>query len=187
MAVDFFFHPPTIALPEIAPTRAFRWGHLPNDIAHAIAYEEQYLFFQFEMLEKLHFTEQGQLANKPWIRPLGLSVRAGTIKAAILVSASICEAVLRALGEARQYDLPKNARHRTMGKVLEAWQDANENPFPDVAPIWDVLQQMHSIRNNIHLFKAVEDGINFEGILAQEENLMPRIQQTIAHLSTLRA
>jgi hypothetical protein len=187
MAVDLFFEPPTIQLPQVAPLRAFRWGHLPPSIAHAVALEEQYLSFHLEMLDRIHFTEAGKLVDKPWVKPLGLSVRAGAIKAAVLVAASIAEAVLRAIAEARAYPLPQQARHRTMGKVLGAWQDGAGQPNQEVSAIWPVLQSLHGIRNNIHLFKAVEDPtFSFEAVLAQEANLVPQIGPTINVLAALR-
>lgn len=187
MAVDLFIEPPTIQMLQVGPLRAFRWGHLPPAIAHAVALEEQYLSFHLEMLNRIHFTEAGKLAQKPWVKPLSLSIRGGAIKAAVLMAASIAEAVLRAIAEARSYSLPTQARHRTMGKVLGAWQDKEGQPRQEVAAIWDMLQSLHGIRNNIHLFKAAEDpNASFEAVLVQEESLVPKINTTIDFLAALK-
>jgi len=72
MAEDFFIEPATILLPEIAPLRAFKWQHLPINIAQAVAQEEQYLIFHFTLLERLRFTQAACVNQPPWSRPIGL-------------------------------------------------------------------------------------------------------------------
>jgi hypothetical protein len=187
MAFDLFIDPPTIDLPMVKAMQIFRWGHLPERVAYFVAVEEQYLRFHLLLLERARFTGAGKLSEKPWVKPLGLTVRSGAIKAAVLLTASISEAVLRAIAEAREYDLPKNEHHRTMGKVLGAWQQENGTPREEIAGIWPILQDLHSIRNNVHLFKAADDpSATFQAILNREESLVPNLLSTIDALAAIK-
>lgn len=188
MPFDLFLEPATFTIPQISPLRAFKWQYLTADIGRAVAEEEQYLIFQLELLNRLYYTEVGHARNPQWGRPINLTLRAGIIKAAVLITASICEAVLRAHAEYRGYDLPENRRRRTMGRVLRAWELEDERPQPELEHIWDTLQSLHSIRNNIHLFKAATDPeASFDNVLAQEEQLIPQLRQTIDFLANLRS
>ncbi|MDD5366307.1 MAG: hypothetical protein PHR30_13290 [Gallionellaceae bacterium] len=102
MAADFFFQTPTFEIQPLKPVAVFRWQRLKNPaVQYAIAAEEQYLHFHLHMLNNLRHTEAGKLANPPYAYELGLSVRAGAVKAAILVAASIIEAALRTHAELR--------------------------------------------------------------------------------------
>lgn len=187
MAFDLFLDPPTFELPPVKTVQWFKWGHLPEQIAYAVAVEEQYLQFHLLLLERAHFTSAGTLATKTWSKPIDFTVRAGIVKAAVLITASIAEAVLRALAEARGYQLPKNEYRRTMGMVLKSWQEPDTSPKAEVAAIWPVLQELHSIRNNVHLFKAVNDpDANFETILAQEADLVRKLTPTINTLASIK-
>lgn len=186
MAVDLFIDPATIQIPHISPQRDFKWGHLQASIATSIAHEEQYLYFHLELLNRIYFTEVGKAAERPWRKPIGLTIRAGAIKAAVLIAASIAEAVLRANAEARGYPLPAQPHRRTMGKVLSAWQLENEQPRPEIADIWGELQMLHEIRNNIHLFRMAENpDYSFQTLLNQEENLVARLPRIIDFLAKL--
>jgi hypothetical protein len=186
MAVDFFFDPPTIGIPPLGALRAFQWEHMPEKIRPVLAQESQYLQFHLQMLDRVKFTEAGRLHDKPWVKPLGLSVRAGAIKAAVLICASIAEAVLRASAETRGYPLPREPYRRTFGKVLDAWKQEDGKPRSDVAAIWPTLQNLRDIRNNIHLFKAADDpSASFDTILELEERILADAQAAIRHLSEL--
>ena len=56
----------------------------------------------------------------------------------------------------------------------------------DVADIWQTLQELRDIRNNIHLFKAAQDPqANFDAILEKESQLLPAAQYAIQHLSKI--
>ncbi len=187
MAVDFFFDPPTCNLPSLGVLRDFFWEHMPSEVADVLSQEYQYLKFHSHMLDSVHFTAEGKVGEKPWKKPLGLSVRAGAIKAALLVAASISEAVLRVVAEARGYPLPANPRHRTFGKVIEAWESVNGNTGADVAHLWDTVKELKDVRNNVHLFKAAGDAAaNFQAILGQENDLLPRVIKAVDELAKLK-
>ena len=116
-----------------------------------------------------------------------MSVGAGAVKAALLVSASIIEAVLRVVAEARGYDLPNNPKHRTFGAVLRAWKENDGSPKPDIASHWDLLEELCEIRNDVHLFKAAGDpNAKFDAVLSQEQALLPNVLKAIDALAELK-
>lgn len=79
------------------------------------------------------------------------------------------------------------AWQRTFGKVLGAWQDADENPHVDVAAVWDQLQRLHSGRNNVHLYRAIEDGSDFYDVLVAEEASLGEAKMVLVHLKNLQS
>ena len=53
MAVDYYFHPPTIEVPTLAALGA-TWSLVPNaDVRKAIAHEDMYLHFHLLALGKV--------------------------------------------------------------------------------------------------------------------------------------
>ncbi len=158
------------------------WRNVPDSEArNVIAVEHQYLDFHRYLLSSIrHQATDG--GNEI---PIGLSLRAGALKAATLICASIAEAALRAHAEARGYELPQRSWQRTFGKVLGAWQDEKQRPKPEVAPIWDELQRLHQGRNNVHLYRAVEDGSDFYNVLQAEEASLREAEKVIAHLKSI--
>mgnify|MGYP001347553785 CR=1 FL=1 len=173
MAADFFFQTPTFEIQPLRSVAVFKWQRLKNpEVQYAIAAEEQYLHFHLYMLNNLRHTEAGKLAQPPYAYELGLSVRAGAVKAAILVAASIVEAALRALAELRGYPLNKDPRRRTFGNVIGAWESAGV-PYPDVTGIWPNVKAMHEVRNFVHLHKAAGDAeAAWEVVLKEERALL---------------
>ena len=108
MAVDFFFEPPTFAIPDLGTLRS-EWKNVKDHkIRHAIAVEVQYLVFHRYMLESVRHTAAGTSKAPTRKTKLDLTVRGGAIKAAILLTASVCEATLRYHAERRGYSLPSN-------------------------------------------------------------------------------
>lgn len=176
MAVDFFFQPPTFAVPTLEKLRR-DWQTVPNpDVRNAIAVEHQYLHFHEFMLDRCRFTAEGALANRPWDHPISLSVRAGAIKAKLLLSASIVEAALRAHGEYRGYTFNAKPTRRTFGVVLGAWSGQ-----PEVATYWPDLRELQDLRNNIHLFRAAgEANAAHEVVVAREEAHVARAAALVA-------
>jgi hypothetical protein len=139
MAADFFLANPTFDILPLKPTAAFKWYRLNNpEVQYSIAADEQYLCFHIFLLKQLRHTEVGRAHDPTFAYELGLSVRAGAIKAAVLMAGSIIEAALRAIAETRGYELNKDPRRRTFGNVLNAWQQ-DGNPKPDVALVWAEL------------------------------------------------
>ena len=188
MAADFFFAQPTCEIPPLKPTAVSRWRHLKApDVQYAIAAEEQYLSFHLHMLSSLRHTKAGQLANPPYALELGLSVRAGAVKAAVLVAASILEAALRALAEARGYALNKEPRRRTFGNVIRAWE-IDDSPRLEVAAIWPDVRAVHEVRNLVHLHKAAGEAESaWTKVLASEEALLAGAKNAIDHVSMIEA
>ncbi len=165
MARHFSFEPPVFEVPTVGELRV-RWANVPvREALNVIAVEAQYLVFHRYLLDSIrHCASPGD--DKI---PLGLSVRAGALKSAHLLCASIAEAALRAHAEVRGYALHADPRRRTFGNVLSAWCVPKSNePQPEVARIWPQLQALHSGRNNVHLYKVVEDGGDFYDLLAAE-------------------
>lgn len=182
MAADFFFDPPTIDLPSLHTLRTGMWANCPAVVRRPVAQEYQYFLFQLEGLNRLKFTAAGALPDRPWERQLDLTARAGAVKAAILVAASIVEAVLRAIAEHRGYPLPNDPLRRTFGRILRAWEDPQGTPRPDVAAIWQTLQRMRDERNNVHLFAAAANPhANFQNMLQEEQQLLAAAQVALTH------
>ncbi|MBI3532616.1 MAG: hypothetical protein HY068_09150 [Burkholderiales bacterium] len=188
MAADFFFQNPTLEIQLLKPVAVFKWSHLNNsDVQYAIAAEEQYLQFHLYMLENLRHTEVGKVAAPPYSYELGLSVRAGAVKAAVLIAASIVEAALRALAEQRGYPLNKDPRRRTFGNVIAAWEDAG-TPRTDVAAIWSQVKSLHEVRNFVHLHKAAGSAeAAWENVLKDERALLDGALNAIKHVSGIKA
>jgi hypothetical protein len=158
------------------------WRNIPDAQArNVIAVEAQYLAFHHYLINSLrHQAIEGGDAI-----PIGLSIRAGALKTATLLCASIAEAVLRAHAEARRYNLPTAAHRRTFGRVLRAWQLPDETPHPDIAPIWPQLQNLHSGRNTVHLYATIQDGSNFYDILQAENQALKEAEIVLINLRNL--
>ena len=125
--------------------------------------------------------------TKPYSYELGLSVRAGAIKAAVLIAASIIEAALRALAELRGYPLKKDPRRRTFGTIIQAWEDQGA-PRPEVASIWTVVRALHETRNFVHLHNVAQsDNAAWEQILVNEQSLLNGALFAITHISAIEA
>lgn len=177
----FSFSPDQYDSPLIGALR-HEWRNIPDAQArNVIAVESQYLAFHHYLLNSLRH----QALDGGDAIPIGLSVRAGALKTATLLCASIAEAALRAHAEARNYNLPADLRRRTFGRVLGAWQLPGNIPQPDVAPIWDQLQRLHSGRNTVHLYAAIQDGGNFYDILQAESQSLAEAESVLAHLRNL--
>lgn len=183
MARKFSFDPDEYQAYTIAELR-HHWENIPDaEARNVIAVEHQYLDFHIYLLASIRH----QAVDGGDQIPIGLSLRAGALKAASLICASIAEAALRAHAEARGYNLPSKLWLRTFGKVLGAWQDAQKKPRPDVAPIWDELQKLHSGRNNVHLYRTIEEGHNFYDILQAEEASLEEAKKMLEHLKSIKS
>ncbi len=188
MSADFFFVNPTFEIQPLRPVAVTKWQHLRNaDVQYAIAAEEQYLCFHLFMLDNLRHTQAGRLADPPYKYELGLSVRAGAVKAAVLVAASILEAALRALAEARGYTLNADPRRRTFGNVIQAWK-IRDAPRPEVAGIWSHVLAIHEVRNFVHLHKAAgTPNAAWDEVLQSERQLLTGALEAIRHVATIPA
>jgi hypothetical protein len=186
MTADFFFDPPTFNIPTLGKLRK-KWINIENtNVREVVACEDQFLQFHLFSLEAIKHTGEGSLGKRDdYVLPLGLSVRGGAVKAALLICASITEAVLRYHAEKRGYKLHSNLRKRTFGNVIAAWE-TNDIPNTDVASIWPDVKSLRDIRNNIHLFKAAGDPTaTFENIILEEKNLLNSALAVVTHLAGL--
>lgn len=188
MAADFFFQNPTFEISQLKPVAAFKWQHLKNpDVQYAIAAEEQYLLFHIHLLNNLRHTKVGFVHQPPYAYELGLSVRAGAVKAAVLVAASIIEAALRTLAELRGYPLKEDPRRRTFGNVINSWEE-NGIPRKDVTDIWAAVKAIHEVRNYVHLHKAAQENETvWEYVLKSEQTLLDGALNAINHVSEIIA
>lgn len=180
---QFHLEPNAFSIPSLRDV-AKEWSSIPDPrIRGMIAVEYQYLVFHRYLLASLHFT---------WYAGYGLtiegkldhSIRAGAIKAPVLVSASIVEAALRAHAEKRCLDLPKNERHRTFGAVIDAWE---KSCIDELQEAWNDIKLLKDHRNTVHLYKAAEERKDFREALAAEERLLGAAEHAIAAVKRLRS
>lgn len=180
------FQPSTIDIPTIKYLENSVWKNCPKCIQPLVCREYQYFIFQIAALSRIHFTSAGSVPNHTWSKPIGFTTRAGAIKAALLVAASIIEAVLRAIAEERNYRLPENKRKRTFGKVLGAWKLDETKPRPEIEEIWEILGELHDVRNNVHLFSAITECHTYHSsVLRQERKLLESAQIALDHISLI--
>lgn len=173
MAVDLFIDPPTYQFGALDIYRYFKWEFLPGPICEMISRESQYLELNHLLLDRLMFTAEGRLSEKPYGARIKNNVRAGLIKSTLFLYASITEAALRAIAEIRGYELPNNENHRTFGKILGAWQLDDESPREEIRAVWSSIKELYNLRNNIHLFKALKDGTSeIDYLIANEKRLL---------------
>ena len=185
MPVDFYLANPTLTIPSLARLRLF-WSNVPNDkVREEIASTHQYLNFQRMLLKQLRFTAAGEIATKPWTKELDLSLRAGAVRAAVLLCASMVEAVLRDHAEKRGYSLKADPRRRTFGNVLSAWRPSGI-PRPEIAAFDSALTNLHVFRNTIHLHQAANNPAAYwNQVLKQENAMLTEALSVLKHLRTL--
>ena len=71
------------------------------------------------------------------------------------------------------------------GIVLKSWCDKKGNPHKDVKEIWPLLQELCSNRNNIHLYRAIENKTDYNKILLAEEKALDDALKILSHLQKL--
>lgn len=186
MAVDLFIDPPTCDFSTLDTYRYFKWEFLPEPIQSLIARECQYLELQLLLLERLHFTMQGKVNERPYSVKIKNNLRSGIIKASLLLYASIAEAVLRFIAESRKYHLPSNERQRTFGRIIESWENTGAN-VGELKDHWEILHELKDIRNNIHLFKAADsNNAEIDYLLINEQRLLENSNNLINALAKIR-
>lgn len=191
MAVDFFFSPATINLPIKKALHWFSWVHIRDEqVRGAIAEEEQYLRFHLEVLDKLHFTEEGKIGHPPYVQKVGLTARAGLIRSTVLLYASITEAVLLYHAREHSYKLSPSTKHWSFGAAMRAWENppGSGKPETDVAAVWKKVESLRQLRNHVHLFnKAGDHRGRFEWLLQREQKLLKAGEEVIGHLREIRS
>jgi hypothetical protein len=100
MDTRFYFQPDCFTIPTLSSLKK-QWINVPDSsVRDVIALDNQYLAFHEYLLDSLKY-------ENPWSNgALGLSTRAGAIKVALIVSASMVEAAMRSHAEKRNYKLP---------------------------------------------------------------------------------
>lgn len=183
MARLFSFEPASFDVPKLVRF-VFAWEHIPDAVvSNAIAVEHQYLEFHKYMLTSIRHADPKYPRHAI---PLGLSVRAGIIKAAILLYGSIAEAALRSHAEKRGIGLAPEENRRTFGNVIYSWKnDAAE--FPTIEPIWNDLVALLESRNMIHLFKSIQTEKDFSDIIRSEEPLLSTGERVIEFLQKIKS
>lgn len=169
MSFDLIHNPTTVKVPQVRTIENW-WCNVPDaTVKKYMAREHQYLLLHESILNSIHYTYSNWMKQKPpRMEPLNYTLRAGFVKAAVLIYASLCEAALRSHAEKRGYSLPKNPRHRTFGRVIAEWSGQ-----PEVAVIWNDLGHLRDMRNNIHLFAAAGNAnADYRSIIAQETTML---------------
>ncbi len=180
---DFFFKPPDFQIPTLQEIGA-DWQYIPDpQIRSMVSVECQYLSFHLFLLESLHY-HWGKSETVWKESKIDLSVRAGAVKAAILLFASIAEAVLRAHAEKRGYNLPAKEHQRTFGTVLNAWEEAGK---AEAKVIWEDLNELRDHRNLVHLYAAAEKSKDWRTVLEAEEGLVSSGLRVIEFLKHLKS
>jgi hypothetical protein len=181
MGFELFFE----GCANIPPVRNFerRWGNIPDvTVRRYMAQEHQFLIFHEKLCGGLRSRPNRSGGRSKEAKPLDLTLRAGFVKAGILICASICEAALRAHAERRGYHGLKKEHQRTFGTVLEAWKPHKQ----EIIQIWDDLQRLKELRNNVHLFKAARDpNADFRNLNKEEERLRRRTKEVLDALMAI--
>lgn len=161
----------------------FDWDMLDTEVAHQIGFEEQYLQFHRYLLENLCSVPVEHPEYHP--RQIDLSLRAGAIKAYIVLACSIIEAVLASW--AKQIGLSNNVdrlMRLPFGALLDLWS-MNGEPRLEIAPIWGHLNLLLQYRNFIHLGRAITDqSAYWKNILDRERDLLSAVDMSLNYLSS---
>lgn len=189
MAVDLFFEPATVNIPIKGAIADFAWHCISDETTrNVLAEEEQALHFTMMLLAQLKYTGPGELGKARWSRPIQSTIRAGLIRTCILQAASIAEACLWDHALARGKKPPNKQKHYSLGAAFARWEDEENNPLPDIAPIWGELQELKGLRDHVHLHQKKGDQRGrFDWLEENEERLLTAIQQTLTHLHDLRS
>jgi hypothetical protein len=183
MAFDLVFAPATFDTPTVGKFEK-DWANIPDpNVRKVIAREHQYLFLHARLLEQLRHTSKGAASDPPYKWRIDYNLRAGFIKAALLVAASICEAALRAHAEKRHLPLHKIPKCRTVGDVLNACKGQ-----ADVAAYYADLLSLKDLRNNLHLFEAAASAkAHYMAVLKQEETSFNMARKLVAECMKLKS
>jgi|SRR6185312_6058350 len=183
MAFDLIVEPATCDIPSVADLET-QWANVPNvDVRKVIAREHQYLRLQALLLDRMYYTAAGGAADPQYKNPVDYTLRAGAIKATILIAASICEAALRSHGEKRGLPLNANPRRRTFGNILSAWSGQ-----ADVSAIYADLEAIKDFRNNVHLFVTVTSAdADYMAVLKNEQAMLDKARNAIAEIMKLKS
>lgn len=144
-------------------------GYWPNigdkAVRKLVATEHQYYLFHRFVLESVRHAgpaDPADPADLGQTLPLGLSVRAGALKAARLIVGSIAEAALRFHAEKRGLRL---GRRPTLGTVISKLETLRDREINALLPL---AKKVLSARNDIHIYRQIESPKDFKKLLGME-------------------
>jgi len=159
------------------------WPNLHDaELRAHVAVEEHYLTFHRRLLGSL----QANMGLEQGFQPIDWSLRAGMIRASVILFGSIAEAVLLDHAAARQMQHPRKGRvtlagRWTLGTLTNVWATAGSAEYDQIRADVESLRDM---RNNIHLSRAVADRHRWQDVIAAEEALVEAGDRVIAALRT---
>ncbi len=174
---------PEFEIPSISHLELEWAGAAQEDLARQIGFQDQFR----RLYRHIFLSLQSVPAENPdWNpRPLALSVRAGAIKTYVLLSVSIAEGALAALGEERNLGRRNgDLFQRTFGSLLAAWEE-NGQPRPEVADVWEDMQLLRRYRNYVHLNRAAQEQAEWQEILENEQRIFVAADNVVNHLRNL--
>ncbi len=180
MPRSFSFLNPNYEPPNAMAMRVFGWQNMTNrEVAEQISFQQQLLYFLEYQLDNLVHSDPLQPDRRPM--PLGLSLRAGVVKAYALAAASIIEGALSELGSLRGHDAEMLHR-KPLGGVLTYF---SQHMPHEIAEITDDLQVVKRYRDYVHLGRAAQNAETsyWENVLANERNIRDAVDRVISHLS----
>ena len=146
-------------------------GAAHEELARQIGFQDQFRQLYRHIFMSLQSVPQENSDWRP--RPLALSARAGAIKTYVLLTVSIAEGALAALGEERQLGRREGELSENICQLLDAWQ-VDDQPRLEVAGIWDDLQLLKTYRNIVHLNRAAQHRATWQEILERENEILRR-------------
>jgi hypothetical protein len=174
---------PEFEIPSINHLELEWAGAAQGDLARQIGFQDQFR----RLFRYIFLNLQSVPGERPnWNpRPLALSVRAGAIKTYVLLSVSIAEGALAALGEERNLGRREGELfQRTFGGLLTAWEE-NGRPRAEVANIWEDMQLLKRYRNYVHLNRAAQEEAGWQEILENEQHVLGAADNVVSHLRNL--
>ena len=158
-------------------------GAAQGELARQIGFQDQFRQLFRHVFESLQSVPS---ENPDWNpRPLAFSARAGAIKTYVLLSVSISEGALAALGEERQLGRREgDLFQKTFGALLTAWEQ-DGRPRAEIADIWDDMQLLKRYRNYVHLNRAAQDEVSWQGILENERQILAACDRVVDRLREL--
>lgn len=179
----FTLENPEFDIPSVHHLEMEWEGAAHRDLARQIAFQDQFR----QLYQHVFLNLESVPASSPSLRaiPLALSARAGAIKTYVLLSVSIAEGALAALGEERGLGRQDGELFKKpFGGLLAVWEE-NGRPRPEVAEIWEDLQILKRYRNYVHLNRAAQDQAEWQEIIANERQILDAAEHVVNELRSL--
>lgn len=175
----FLIDPEDHEIPSLDHYRQ-HWSNLPSTAQFItwrakdqICATNQYFDFHRLLLDRVKHRH----AEEDWQpMPLSLSVRAGALRAAVLIGVSVIEAAIRMHAEHRR--IAGLGNKPTYGRVLRCWLD-DPTHSPALAPVQTTLEELRDLRNEIHLYEAAQQEQDWARTLEDETLILQRVDEAI--------